>query len=569
MFKNPGYLPWMAAALSALILAHWRGAHQRQAVTAKMGQRQTLWRLMPDDFFALRRAKSWLQAVGLSLIFISLAGPQWGVELISPTGRTHQVLVAVDVSLSMTAEDVKPTRLEKAKEEFSLLLEQLKGSRVGVMAFAGEAAVLCPLTTDVDAARAVLRVLQPGAVAVPGTAVGKAINAAASALRHYPGTKSLVLLSDGEDLTGRRGTADNPLDAASQAAASGIRIFTVGVGSPEGEPIPLRDEAGNLTGYKKDRKGNTVVSRLDERALTEIARRAGGAYFRLGPAQNEAGEIAELIKKTEAEEGFAQTANIYKNRFMVPLGLAFILLLVEFILPDSRRRGPKKSDSSPSTAKGVPVLLLLALLAAPARGATAESSLRRGNKLYGREEYVPALTEYEIAGRKKPSDARPMFNAGDALYKLEQYDKAAEAFKAVAQSPVAPALRADAYYNLGNINFQNGQLGDAVQNYRKALALNPGDAEALRNLAIALRQQKHPPPQKKNQDKEDKNKPSDRNKESQKNPPASQQPKTRPQDQMSKEDAQRIMRAVSEKEKAAQKQIQKEQPQRPSVEEDW
>ena len=565
MFNAASYLVWMIPALAGLIFIYFFGSRRRKAIAALMGQPQTLLRLIPQES---RGLKNKLQACALVFIFIALAGPQWGVELVSTQGRAHQILVAVDVSLSMLAEDVKPKRLEKAKEELSLLLEQLKGSRVGVMAFAGEAAILCPLTTDIDAARQILRALQPEAVGVPGSAGGNAIKAASDALRVYPGAKSLVLLTDGEDLAGRFAGKDKPLDAAREAAGEGIRIFTVGIGTPEGEPIPLRDDSGNLTGYKKDRKGNTIVSRLDERSLTEIAKRGDGAYFRLSPSHNEAGEIADRIRQTERGEGLASSANIYKNRFMLPLALAFMLLLIEFAIPESRRR---------QRLGGVAYLLLSLGAASPLQAASAESALRRGNKLYGREEYVPALTEYEKAGRKKPKDGRPLFNAGDALYRLEQHEKAASAFSAVAKSRAPVALRADAYYNLGNIHYQNGQLREAIENYRKALSLKPGDPEAQHNLAVALRRQKNPPPPRKDQDKKDKKKPQgqkdkprpqDQKDSSQKQPPSSQ-PKTRPQDQISKEDAERIMRAVSEKEKAQQKQLQKQQPRRPEVEEDW
>jgi Ca-activated chloride channel family protein len=249
-----------------------------------------------------------------------------------------------------------------------------------------------------------------------------------------------------------------------------------------------------------------------------------------------------------------------------------LLLLVELLIPETAKRRSEVTDQvSRRTAA-----MALALFLCPPRAAAAsnEAALRRGNAHYDRQQYEQALEQYSVAGKKNPKDRRPVFNAGDALYKLEQYDKAAEAFDAVAKSGGPPDIQAQAYYNLGNAFSRKGDHKEAVNAFRKAVALTPSDEEARRNLAVALRHLKDPPKkddkkkddQYKKDQKKEQPKPQDQKGGGQQPPP---QPKTRPQDQISKEDAERILRAVADREKASPKQLEKAPLKRPAVEEDW
>lgn len=564
MFRNSGTLLWLIGALLTCGAFYFWSLSRRKKFAALLGREKTISQLVPPELALRRKIKFALQTSALFFLFVALAGPQWGVELVATQAATNQAIVAVDTSLSMTAEDIRPSRLEKAKSELSLILEQMKGNRVGVIAFAGEAAVLCPVTTDVDAAKQILGDIQPGAIPQPGTAIGKAIRLAAQTLSRYPGGKALVILSDGED------HKTDPLGAAEEAASLGIKIYSIGIGSTEGEPIPLKDASGAMTGYKKDRKGATVISRLGEQTLKDVALRTGGAYYRSSPGENEAQEIIKQILSLEKASGVSGASNQYKNRFMIPLALGFFLLILEISLPLRSRK----------IGRLLPVLLA-ALLSRPANAATGEGALRKGNRLYEAEQYEPAVEQYSIAGKKKPKDPRPVFNVGDALYKLEAYDQAEEAFTSLTHPSLPAGIRSSAHYNLGNVHFQKQEFDKAIGAYRQALSLNPQDAQTKNNLAIALRMLKNPPPKKKDKNKDDKKnqKPpedkkddksqSQRQKQDQGGQPP--QPKTRPQDQISREDAQRILRAVAEKEKSTQKQVQKKPVENkpPDVEEDW
>lgn len=569
MFRDPRYLTWMIASAAAAGFFWFWGARQRRRMTAIFGNPKTVARLMGADTTHRRKIKTALRLAALILVCLALSGPQWGVELVATDSKASQAMVAVDVSLSMMTPDVKPSRLEKAKSELSLILDQLRGERVGIIAFAGEAAVLCPLTTDIDAAKQVLSSLEIGAIPQPGTGIGKAIRLADQALARYPGGKSIILLSDGED------HKTDPAGAAAEAAGLGIKIYSVGIGTPEGEPIPIKDESGALTGYKKDRKGSTVISRLGEQTLRQAAADTGGAYYRSSPGENEAQEIVSKVSAQERGDGLSGRRTQYKNRFMIPLALALLLLLIELCLAErSKVSVLEYLRPQAKTAASSLGLLLLALALPRASQAGAESSLRSGNKLYKQEKYIPALENYSQSGKRNPSDPRPIFNSGDALYRMEQYDQSAQAFSALTRPQLPPELRSAAFYNLGDILIQKQQIKEAIAAYRDAVTLNPKDPAARHNLAVALRMLKNPDKknQKKNEPKKQDDKkgggeqPKDQPKDS-KTP----EPRTRPQDQISKEDAERILRAGAEKEKAAQQQMQKRavQNKAPDVEEDW
>lgn len=518
---------WLLAALPALAAAWALSAwaeRRRGAVTRALGRRETVLRCA-DDASAPRALSAKLRLGALLCLFLALAGPRWGVELVETRSDARQVVVAVDVSLSMQAQDVKPSRLERAKNSLSLLLDQLKGERVGVVAFAGEAQVVCPVTSDIDAAKQLLSALEPGAIAVPGTAVGSAIRLGASMVGRYPGMKAVVLLTDGED----HGT--DPVAAAKEAAASGVRVFAVGVGTPEGEPIPV----GGPGEYKKDAKGATVVTRLGEAALAQAAEASGGAYYRSSPGEEEIADIVARVAQGAGAKGLAGTAGRWKDRSVFPLAAAFLLLLAELLAP-----------------RVTVSLAVLLMLAAPgASAATAEGELRAGNRLYGKGLYEESLERYGAAAGKRPKDPRPLYNAGAALYRLDRHDDASQAWGAVAgREDLSADARASALYNLGGARYRAGDYKGAAQAYRAALSLSPSDAQARRNLVVALKRLRQPPPPKKDDKKGDdkKNDPDKKDGQKPQNPD-----KPRPQDSLTKDEAEQVMRAVAEREKAAQK----------------
>ncbi len=277
----------------------------------------------------------------LAVVFLGLAAgrPQIGTRLGVAKRSGIDLMIALDVSDSMRARDLKPNRLEKARREALTLINLLDGDRVGLIVFSGNAFVQCPLTLDYGAASMLLSVVEAGVLPIPGTALGEAIDTAVRALATQPDrTKVLVVLTDGED------HGSEPLVAARAADEAGVRIYTIGLGSTAGEPIPLDPTQGS--GYKRDRGGQVVMSRLDESTLQDIAAETDGRYFRATDSERELVAIAEEISRMQQGELESKMFAYYEERFQVPLAAALAFILLDSLLPERVRRRKRRDEQA-------------------------------------------------------------------------------------------------------------------------------------------------------------------------------------------------------------------------------
>jgi Ca-activated chloride channel family protein len=277
-----------------------------------------------------RRLKAVLQGTALLLVLFALTGPRVGSRETTVKRRGADLVFAIDTSLSMQAADIPPSRLAKARREVSALLDKLDGDRVGIVAFAGSAFLQCPLTLDYGAARLFLDVLDENSVSRPGTDIGAAIRAAIGAFPDSAGPaghQAIIVVTDGEDHLG------DAAEAAEEAAARGIRIYTIGIGSETGEPIPVPAEGG----FKKDRKGAIVLSALDVETLERVALATGGEFHRATTGELELERIYESLSRLEERELASRSFTQWEERFQFPLGLALLLLIVDFCLPEGVR----------------------------------------------------------------------------------------------------------------------------------------------------------------------------------------------------------------------------------------
>lgn len=269
-----------------------------------------------------------------SILFmiLSLGRPQIGTKLEEVKREGVDIIIALDVSLSMMAEDIKPSRLEKAKHEIDNFIDLLEGDRVGLIAFAGIPFVQCPLTLDYSAAKLFLDIMDVKLIPQPGTAVGDAILLAVKTFEQRERKhKVLVLITDGEDHAGE------PLKAAEVAEKQGVVIYTVGVGSVKGVPIPLYNKQGNNVGFKKDRQGEVVTSKLDEITLEKIALQTNGKYYRATGGEDELKKIYADISKMEKKELASVKFSQYEDRFQYILVFAIILLVAEIFIPERKK----------------------------------------------------------------------------------------------------------------------------------------------------------------------------------------------------------------------------------------
>ena len=284
------------------------------------------------------RRKSAIRALLLTGFFgfgiLALARPQWGVRQETVRRQGVDIIAALDTSYSMNAEDVAPNRLAKAKSEIRGLIGRVKGDRIGLVAFAGTATVQCPLTLDYGAAYLFLDVANTEIIPEPGTSLAAAIETATSAFiakeRKY---KVLVIFTDGEDLEGQVQAA------IKKAREAGVIIYSVGIGSPEGRPIPVRDQKGDIVDYRKDPDGQIVVSRLDERSLAEIASETGGRYFRGTTSESELDQIYDEVSRMEKKQLESRLYQNFEDQFQYPLAAAILFLAAEAWLTERRRPG--------------------------------------------------------------------------------------------------------------------------------------------------------------------------------------------------------------------------------------
>ncbi|UCC43219.1 MAG: VWA domain-containing protein [Candidatus Zixiibacteriota bacterium] len=333
-FSEPmNFMLLVGVAILGLFLL-WAIARKKKLL-ARFGDIPLLMKNAPYISFARQRTKVVLLVLGLALVTAALARLQFGTHLELLKREGLDIIVALDVSNSMLVRDIRPNRLDKAKQEIRSIVDRLEGDRIGLIAFAGEAFVQCPLTLDYSAARMLLEAMDNHSVSVQGTSLTAALEVASEAFSQKEKKhKVLLLLTDGED---HRGGA---LEAAQTARKDGVRIYTVGIGSPAGEPIPVLDRKGNQVGFKKDESGEVIVSRLDEMMLQEIALATGGKYYHATAGELELDRIFTEISKLEKKELEGTLVTRYDDRFQWPLLIGLILIVGEFFLPE-RKRSPR------------------------------------------------------------------------------------------------------------------------------------------------------------------------------------------------------------------------------------
>ena len=332
LFARPVYLLYFVPAAALTALVFWAGRKLKERAVNALFGRAAYAKLTAH----LRPVSAWRTALFFLaefFLFAALAGPQWGTEIIEAQGAFAQTVIAVDVSASMRARDLRPDRLDNAKNMLRMLVNNLKEERVGIIAFTSQAFIQCPITTDDDALQYFISALRPDMLPVNGTSLAAPVSLAAKMLAKYPGQKALILLTDGED------HSPKDLVTAQQTAAKyGVRVIAIGIGTKEGTLIPARtDAAGNVSEYKKDKQGNTVVSKLDEKPLVELAQATGGVYISYTSPAQVAARVEESLRGLDKTLSSAVKRAAYKNRYQIPLLLAMLCLAAYLLWPRGRK----------------------------------------------------------------------------------------------------------------------------------------------------------------------------------------------------------------------------------------
>jgi len=333
-FLRPDVL-WLLLALPLLAVAGaWSAARARQAMRRFAGGEAFTGRFRAEVSGHRRAVKVLLIYVGLVGLTLAAARPQWGTRMEPVTRRGVDVVILLDTSLSMAAQDVAPSRLGQARNAIDSLLKGLEGNRVALVTFAGQATLNCPLTLDHAAVRLFLDAVEAETMQVPGTALAEALTLARRTFGEIaPGdderTRAVVVFTDGEDHEGGLDEVIPDLEGA------GIGVYGVGCGTSRGAPIPVRD--ADTVGYKKDREGKVVTTRLDETVLQALGLQTGGGYWRATADEQEVGEILRALTELESREYGAVLRARYEERYQIPLAVALVALIAETLVGDRRR----------------------------------------------------------------------------------------------------------------------------------------------------------------------------------------------------------------------------------------
>jgi len=500
---------WLLLVLPpALALFFWQAARARRKLLEQFIQARLLSTLTVGISPARKKIQFGCLVFAVALLVVTLARPQRGFDLQEVEQRGLDIVVAVDTSKSMLATDIAPNRLTRARLAALELMQKAGTDRMGLVAFAGDAFLECPLTIDNTAFQQCVQALDVNTIPQGGTAIAAAIKTALTAFKEGNHHKVLVLFTDGED------NDTGALEAAQDAAKAGLKIFTVGIGTDKGELVRVAAANGN-SDYVRDEQGNVVKSHLNEALLQQIAGATGGFYLPLRGANTIDTLYERGLAPLPKSEGKERLVRRYHEQFHWPLALAMLLLLAEMFLPERRslprrsfrakagptRREPNGGLKRAGPEAGVPVATLVALLGLAVCGnasASPSSALREFNA----GQYDDSLKEYQRLAQINTNDLRLVFNAGVAAYRATNYDEALKNFKMVT---IAPDLKLQqrAYYNLGNTQYQIG-IGmageeldsiDAVQkiweaatnSYSRAVELDKNDADAMNNLVVMMK----------------------------------------------------------------------------------
>lgn len=493
--------------------------------------------------------KSAVFTLGVGFVMIALANPQMGTKSEVVKTKGFDVFLALDVSKSMLATDMPPSRLDHSRRFSSELIRSLTGNRIGLIVFAGNAYLQTPLTTDYRALLLYIQTLSTDVVSNQGTRLSSAISVANRSFSYEKANgKALILVSDGEN------HEPGLEDASRQAAQNGISVFTVGVGTYSGSKIP--DYSGGYNSFKSDENGNPIISKLEDESLQLAAKRTRGNYYALSPDLSSTLNLllSDLkdFKKTGLE---TRMYTEYQSYYQFFLTLACLFFLFEILFAYK-----KKS------------VTLLFLLFSPALFSQNDHDLlRAGDRLYRKKEPLAAEEAYRKALEKKASP-KAWYNLGNAVYQQGRFEESAGNFQQSINKTKNSTQKENAFYNLGNSLFQSGNYKGSIEAYKQALRIKPGDPETQHNLTLALKKQQQ------QEQKQDQNQQQQKDNKQEQKPRQEQNPSRNQNEQgqtpntpkkLSKEEAETLLSIMDEEEKKVQSKLRQTGKPNAQLKKDW
>lgn len=529
-FQHPQFL-WLLLILIPAYAFYQFALYKKRKVAQKIGDPELVKELTQSYLPKRYLFQSFLIFFSIALVVFAIANPRipGGKKTVERAGV--DVVFALDVSNSMLADDVAPTRLDRAKQVMNRLVDKFGDHRIGIVFFAGTSFLQMPLTTDHSAARMYINAALPGMITTQGTSISDALKRCNAAFDpNADKFKTILLISDGEN------HEEAAVDVAEELAKSGVIIHTLGIGSAQGAVIK-NAVSGEI---KKDQSGEIVVSKLNERLLRNISATSGGTYHLYDNTEKTVNKLAAEINNAEKKMIVGELEMIHKSVFAYFLMLAICLLFLEVMISDKRKIKNVKLKPALTTLLFFPLLV--------------SAQISDGNKAYQSGNYTSAIDYYSKAVKKEPSFVAH-YNLGNALYKNNQIDESLKSYQHALSLASSIKEKAAVWYNRGVIYQNDNKLDECIEAYKSALRLDPADDEARHNLQKALREKKK---------QEEASQP-----QQQQNQPQESQPKQQPS-RITRKEAEDKLRALQQQERNLQDKIKKESQQNTIIrDKDW
>jgi len=569
-FEDPVYL-WLLVLIPVFALVRFITFRNQKKKLRMFGDPRLLKDLMPDVSRFRPMVKFWLLQAALALLIVMLARPQMGTKISQEKRTGIETIIALDISNSMRAEDIVPSRLDRSKMMVENLVDHFTNDKIGLIVFAGDAFVQLPITSDYVSAKMFLSSIDPSMMATQGTDIAAAIDMAMNSFTQDEGIgKAIIVITDGEN------HESGALEAAEAARKKGMRVYVLGVGSAQGAPIPVPGTGD----YMKDNTGSTVMSALNEDMCRQLAQAGGGAYIHVENNSAAQQQLDNELDKLSKKETSTTVYSDFDEQFQAFGILALLLLILEICIFD--RRNPllknlslfkrKSSTTSMRMLLYITFALTSSVLPLTSLAQTDRQYVRQGNKLFEAGDYANAEVSYRKAVEKNPRNPQAAYNLGNALMAQKKDSAAVQQFQSAARMETNPLRKYQSFHNIGVICQTHKMYGDAIEAYKSALRLNPDDDETRYNLVLCKHLQKKQDQNKQNQQNQDQQKKQDEKKDDQKQDQNKDEQKQKQQKpQMSKDNAEQLLNAAMQQEKQTQDRLKKaqQQPQRRNIQKNW
>ncbi|MCR5130728.1 MAG: VWA domain-containing protein [Prevotella sp.] len=560
-FENPIYL-WLLLIIPLLALIRFWGWRQRRRKLRKFGDPALLKELMPDVSKYRPTVKFWLLQAALALLIVMLARPQMGTKISREKRNGIETIICLDISNSMLAQDVVPSRLQKSKMLVENLVDHFTNDKIGLIVFAGDAFVQLPITSDYVSAKMFLQSIDPSLIDMQGTDIARALSMATNSFTQQEKIgRAIILITDGEDHEG------GALEAAQAAKKSGMNVFILGVGDTKGSPIP--DGQG---GYMHDAQGNVVMTALNEDMCQQVAQAGSGKYIHVDNTSDAQEKLNDELVRLQKGETDSVVYSEYDEQFQAFGILVLLLLIIETLILESKNPLTRKFSLFGKKTKTAAMIIVMLCCSLTSFAQADRQHIRQGNKLYHQEEYAKAEVEYKKALSANSRNPQALYNLGCAMMMQQKDSAAIVQFENAGKLQTSKKRKSMAYHNIGWICQRHQMYAEAIEAYKESLRNNPTDNETRYNLALCQRQQKQQQQNgggndnKDNKDKDQKDK-----KDQQKQDQQKQEQKRQPQEQMSKENAEQLLNAAVQEEKATQQRMKKamQHPNRRQLQKNW